>query len=69
MPTNDLILCAVCRTANETKVEIAFLGNNTVLVTGRCDNCQEEREAQIRLPGVWLLRPKQTEETAGGDDG
>lgn len=61
MQNNALILCTICRTAIEAKVEIAFLGNKTILVTGRCDNCEEEREAQIRLPGIWLLRPKQAE--------
>lgn len=61
MPTNALIFCKVCGTAIEAKVEIAFLGNRNLLVTGRCDGFQEEREAQVRLPGIWLLSPKQAE--------
>lgn len=69
MRTNTLILCTVCRNAIESKVELAFLGNKTIRVIGRCDECGEEREARIRLPGIWLLRPKQDRKTRGGDYG
>lgn len=69
MPTKALIVCSVCKTAIESKVELAFLGNKTIQVTGRCDTCNEEREAQILLPGIWLLRPKEVEETLGETSG
>jgi hypothetical protein len=67
MRSHTLILCTECGSAIELKVELALLGNKTILVTGRCDACGEEREAQIRLPGIWLLRPKRAgEKPCGG---
>jgi hypothetical protein len=69
MRSHTLILCTACGNAIESKVELAFLGNKTILVTGRCDACGEEREAQIRLPGIWLLRPKRAGEKPCGGNG